>query len=183
MNSIPEVQSVSFTSHLPLSGNARFIFFCPEGRACQGIGKDPTIAQRQVTPDYFRGVQTALLHGRVFSDGDTAESAPVAIVNQTTANRYFARQDPIGKRIANSRDRFNRNRRRVARCKGRQPRGSPVKAMSRWRSPLAFGDAIGSSDANLQPLVEAIREKIAEVEHTSRFGNSEHGRCDCEFGS
>jgi putative ABC transport system permease protein len=54
--SMPEVQSASFTSHLPLSGNARFIFFCPQGRACQGISKDPTIAQRQAAPDYFRAV-------------------------------------------------------------------------------------------------------------------------------
>jgi hypothetical protein len=63
---MPEVQSASVTSHLPLSGNARFIFFCPEGRACQGIGKDPTIAQRQVTPGYFQAVQTQLLRGASF---------------------------------------------------------------------------------------------------------------------
>jgi hypothetical protein len=39
---MPETQTASFTSHLPLGGNARFIFFYPEGRAWQGIGKDPT---------------------------------------------------------------------------------------------------------------------------------------------
>ncbi len=169
VNSIPEVQSVSFTSHLPLSGNARFIFFCPEGRACQGIGKDPTIAQRQVTPDYFRGVQTALLHGRVFSDGDTAESAPVAIVNQTTANRYFPGQDPIGKRIANSRDRIQREIVGVvADVKVTNLGAPPVEELylPLAQVPWLSATLLVRSDANSQPLVEAVREKIAEVDRT-----------------
>jgi putative ABC transport system permease protein len=169
VNSIPEVQSVSFTSHLPLSGNARFIFFCPEGRACQGIGKDPTIAQRQVTPDYFRGVQTALLHGRVFSDSDTAESAPVAIVNQTTANRYFPRQDPIGKRIANSRDRIQREIVGVvADVKVTNLGAPPVEELylPLAQVPWLSATLLVRSDANSQPLVEAVREKIAEVDRT-----------------
>jgi len=70
---------------------------------------DPGLNPKGVmTFPVFRTVQTPLLRGPVFSVRDTAESAPVAIINQTTANRYFPGQDPIGKRVANSRDRIQR---------------------------------------------------------------------------
>src|SRR4029077_15736337 len=89
-------------------GTARFVFFCPEGHVCLGIGKDPVIAQRQVTPGYFEATRTPLLRGRAFAETDTAHSVPVVIVNETTARRYWPGADPIGKHLANSRDRVQR---------------------------------------------------------------------------
>jgi putative ABC transport system permease protein len=163
---MPEVQSASFTSHLPLSGNARFIFFCPEGRACQGIGKDPT-AQRQVTPGYFHAVQTQLLRGRVFSDSDTAGAGQVAIINQTTAGRYFPGQNPIGKRIANSRDRIPREIVGVvADVKVIHLGAPPVEELylPLAQVPWLSAALLVRSEANSQPLVAAVRGKIAEVD-------------------
>jgi len=166
VKSMPEVQSASFTSHLPLSGNARFIFFCPQGRACQGISKDPTIAQRQAAPDYFRAVQTRLLRGRVFSVSDTAESAPVAIINQTAANRYFPGQDPIGKRVANSRDRIQREIVGVvADVKVSHLGAPPVEELylPLAQVPWLSATLLVRSEANSQPLVAAVHGKISEV--------------------
>ncbi len=82
VKSIPQVQAAGVTSYLPLSGAFRFVFFCPQGMACQGIGKDPTIALRQVSPSYFDAMRTPLLRGRVFTGADVAGGAPVAIINQ-----------------------------------------------------------------------------------------------------
>jgi predicted permease len=108
VKAIPEVQAAGATSYLPLSGAMRFVFFCPEGRACQGIGKDPTIAMRQVSPEYFETARTPLLRGRVFTAQDVAGGQPVVIVNETTAIRYWPDQNPVGKRLANSRDMIQR---------------------------------------------------------------------------
>ena len=95
VKNIPGVQSAAVTTYLPLSGAFRFVFFCPEGFACRGLGKDPVIAVRQVTPDYFQTIRTPLLSGRVLTDQDSATSQPVVIVNQEVANRYWPNQDPI----------------------------------------------------------------------------------------
>ena len=44
-------------------------------------------------------MQIPLLEGRVFNDGDTADSPPVVVVDQYLVNRYFAGAAPIGQQI------------------------------------------------------------------------------------
>jgi putative ABC transport system permease protein len=98
------VQSAAVVSHLPLTGGARFVHICPEGTACQGMGKDPITAWRQVSPDFFRAMRIPLLHGRVFEDQDRFDSPLVVIINKTIADRYFPGVNPTGRHIMNSRD-------------------------------------------------------------------------------
>jgi putative ABC transport system permease protein len=101
---LPGVGSVAVVSHLPLTGGARFVFMCPEGTACQGVGKDPLTAWRQVSPDFFRTMSIPVLHGRAFDERDRADSPAVVIINKTIADRYFPDLNPIGRHLANSRD-------------------------------------------------------------------------------
>ena len=52
-----------------------------------------------ITPDFFRVLQVPLLRGRFFSDRDRADTQPVAIINETTANTHWPNEDPLGKRF------------------------------------------------------------------------------------
>jgi putative ABC transport system permease protein len=52
-----------------------------------------------ITPDFFRVLQVPLLRGRFFSDRDTADGPPVAIINETTAKTHWPNEDPLGKRF------------------------------------------------------------------------------------
>jgi putative ABC transport system permease protein len=52
-----------------------------------------------VTPDFFSAMRIPLKRGRFFDGRDRADSVPVAIVNQTAANRYWPDGDPLGKRF------------------------------------------------------------------------------------
>jgi putative ABC transport system permease protein len=167
IKSVPQIQAAGVTSHLPLSGALRFVFFCPQGTACQGIGKDPTIALRQVSPSYFDAMRTPLLRGRVFTESDVAGGAPVAIINQTVASRYWPGQDPIGKHVANSRDMVQREIVGVAadvkfdtlNAANSEEMYFPIAQVA-WPS----GTLMVRSDANPEPLVAAVRQKIAELD-------------------
>jgi putative ABC transport system permease protein len=53
-------------------------------------------------------MQIPLVRGRAFSETDTAQSQPVALINERAARTIFPNADPIGQRIANSRDRIMR---------------------------------------------------------------------------
>ncbi len=52
-----------------------------------------------IDPAYFETVGMRLLEGRNFSDHDTKNSQPVAIVNQAFVRRYLSAGDAIGHRI------------------------------------------------------------------------------------
>ncbi len=60
----------------------------------------PKVNYEAVTPDYFRTAGTPLLEGRDFSEHDSAESEPVAIISRSLAERIRAAgHSPIGHRI------------------------------------------------------------------------------------
>jgi putative ABC transport system permease protein len=52
-----------------------------------------------VAPGYFATLGIPLLAGRDFREEDDAHAAPVAIVNETFAKRFFPGRSPIGERI------------------------------------------------------------------------------------
>ena len=58
------------------------------------------IGYRSISQRYFRVMGERMLRGREFNDHDHASSAPVVIVNEALARRYFPNSDPIGQRIA-----------------------------------------------------------------------------------
>jgi putative ABC transport system permease protein len=165
VRTIPGVQAAGATSYLPLSGSARFGFFCPEGHACLGVGKDPVIATRQVSPGYFDTVRTPLLRGRVFTEKDIAGGLPVVVVNQTTATRYWPGQDAVGKHLANSRDRVQREIVGVVadvKFGGLNAANTEEMYLPMAQAPWPTMTLVVRSSVNPQPLVTAVRAKIAE---------------------
>jgi predicted permease len=69
-------------------------------------GKTPQVTDGQIVtrlriigPDYFQGFQTPLLRGREFRQDDSANSQPVVIVSQSLADRYWPKEDPIGRTL------------------------------------------------------------------------------------
>jgi putative ABC transport system permease protein len=52
-----------------------------------------------VTEDYFRTLGIPLVAGRAFTVADNLKTAPVVIINQTMARRFFSGADPLGRRI------------------------------------------------------------------------------------
>ena len=54
---------------------------------------------RIVDDAYFDTVRVPLLRGRWFDARDTADAAPVVVIDQVLADKYFAGRDPIGQRL------------------------------------------------------------------------------------
>jgi putative ABC transport system permease protein len=167
VKAMPEVQSVGITSYLPLGGASRYVFVCPEGRVCEGVGKDPTSAVRQVSAGYFETVRTPFLNGRTIDEKDIAGGLPVAVINETAAKHFFAGQNPVGKHIANSRDMVQREIVGVvADVKFSTLNAADVEEMYLPMAQVPWPNTtlLVRSEANSQSLVAGVRAKIAEVD-------------------
>ncbi len=54
---------------------------------------------RVVAGAYFQSIGVPVVRGRVFDDGDREDAAKVVMVNRTLGQRFFAGQDPVGRRV------------------------------------------------------------------------------------
>ena len=72
------------------------VFFTPANQPRPSPGQEPTATEQSVSPGYFLAMGGKFLAGRDFSPADAAGSAPVAIINQTLARRYWRGANPVG---------------------------------------------------------------------------------------
>jgi predicted permease len=75
-------------------------------RQPDGTERDHGAAFNVAGPGFFETVGIPLLAGREFGWQDQVKSPPVAVVNRAFAQRFFANENPIGKRFRNSRTQF-----------------------------------------------------------------------------
>jgi len=73
--------------------------FTIDGRPESRLDEIPSATFNVTDPHYLHTLGVPLLQGRNFSDSDTETSLPVALINRTLAQTFFAGEDPIGKRI------------------------------------------------------------------------------------
>jgi putative ABC transport system permease protein len=96
---LPGVTSVSGTSFEPPF---------PKGDAVRlripGVPEDsaapPSAVLRIVLADYFETIGTPILRGRGITRADRIDSAPVVVISESMAKKYFPNVDPIGHSFA-----------------------------------------------------------------------------------
>jgi putative ABC transport system permease protein len=100
LRQIPGVESAALVSQLPLTGGPGGNPFSIEGRPYDSSGRVPQFATRyRTTPDYFHALRIPLLAGRLLDQRDSPEAPPVAVINQTLAQGFWPRGNPIGQHI------------------------------------------------------------------------------------
>jgi putative ABC transport system permease protein len=95
---LPGVQSAVLASDLPFSF-PRQARFTVEGHPAAGKNEELTSGYFLVSPGYFSTTQIPILSGRELAESDTADGAPVAIVNEAFARRFLDGQTPTGRHV------------------------------------------------------------------------------------
>jgi putative ABC transport system permease protein len=99
---LPGVKSVGVSNGLPL-GVANHPTFFIEGRPQPENGKEPGAIRYTVSPGYFETMGIELRRGRLFSANDRPNTPLVIVIDQALAEQHFQNEDPIGKRLSQSR--------------------------------------------------------------------------------
>jgi predicted permease len=98
MSAIPGVDLAAITSALPATRQTNSAALALEDRPAES-SQDLRAEMIQVSPDYFRVMQTPLVRGRHFTEGDEDGKQLVAIIDEATARRYWSDRDPLGRRL------------------------------------------------------------------------------------
>jgi len=99
LKSIPGVKVAALSNSLPPDETEFSSDFHIEGQT-RPAGAEPAIAYfNRVSPDYFQALGIPLRSGRLFSNSDTPTAPDVVLINDTLRRRFFANEDPVGKRI------------------------------------------------------------------------------------
>ena len=98
LRNVPGVNAAGIVTNIPLYGGSSTGFEV-DGRPEALPGQRPMTDYRLTSPDYFTAMGMRLVKGRAFSHHDNEAAPGVVIINETLAARYFAGEDPIGKRL------------------------------------------------------------------------------------
>ena len=98
VRALPGVESAAIAGNHPLDAGFTNSFVVV-GREAESQGF-PELSIRRVTPGYFGTLRMRLVRGRLLADSDTTDAAQVIMVNEASADRFFAGGDPIGQQIA-----------------------------------------------------------------------------------
>ncbi len=107
--SVYSVESAALTDSFPPDQQGDADTFLLDGQELAPGDMNPVITLGTATPDFFATMGIPLVRGRYFDSHDTPDSAPVALVSEAFARRYFPGQDPVGKRIKQSGPGFGNN--------------------------------------------------------------------------
>ncbi|HEX8944637.1 MAG TPA: ABC transporter permease [Gemmatimonadaceae bacterium] len=100
---IAGTQSAAVAADRPIDPNRGFELytsFTVDGAAKLPQGTEPHSRILPVSPSLFETMRMSLVHGRTFTDAENRlDAAPVIVINEEMARRYFPGQNPIGKHL------------------------------------------------------------------------------------
>ena len=99
LESLPGVQSVASAIALPVEGGIDLPFNIEGKPPASGDQYSGDEQWRSVSAHYFATFKIPLLRGRTFTEHDSGHSAPVIVINQTMAKKYWPKEDPVGHRV------------------------------------------------------------------------------------
>jgi len=175
VKALPGVRNAAVINTLPMGGGFSL--------SIEIEGKPPRLPNgdvsqlRQISPDYFRTLNVALLRGRAFTQADGKDAGSVVIINEAMARRYFPGEDPIGARLSIG-DGLANPRTVIAvagdeRVFGLKSVAEPILyvpyAQSRLADPLHFLIRTGASPLS---LLKTVQNEIRKLDPELAFADT-----------
>jgi predicted permease len=104
---IPGVRRVAPATYAPMTGDSWNEGVRIAGRPEPPAKEDTSAGWVRVMPGFFETIGAKITRGRSITDGDTAGTRKVAVVNQAFVKRFFKGQNPIGQHFGIDRIKYS----------------------------------------------------------------------------
>ncbi len=99
LREVPGVRAAGLTSAVPMGGAPDSTVIRVPGHPPADERERPFANYSFASPGYVEAVGARLTRGRDFAATDTADSAPVAIINAAMARKYWPGEDALGRQV------------------------------------------------------------------------------------
>ena len=99
VSAVPGVERAAIANDPPAAGGNSRARIAIDGHPAPDPRNPPVVDNHAATADYFAVMRIPIARGRAFSTADRERSAPVAIVSESMATKYWPGEDPIGRRV------------------------------------------------------------------------------------
>lgn len=187
LRTLPSVTSVGSTTQFPLTGENDWLAVNIEGKPHNSAGDENSVAWRVVTAGFFDAMRIPLKSGRTFQNTDArialplirwypqqplpdhfseTQAAPVAVVNETMAERNWPGENPIGKRFKMLESPYITVVGVVGDIKhrGLGLRASPEVFLSNLQEPESWATIAIRTEGDPLSLVSAVRARIRAID-------------------
>jgi putative ABC transport system permease protein len=165
-SALPGLKAAALGSVLPLGGDSDMTIFI-EGRPLPRTSSEALATwYRLVSADYLQAMDISLRSGRMFKSG---EQAPILVINETGARRFWPGEDPIGKRV-----RFDQDEKApwftvIGVCEDVKMRGARGEARTEvyipyWQMPEPGMNIVLKAAADPARLAGPLRQAVREVD-------------------
>ena len=170
VRALPGVRAAAYIDHMPLGQVTEMDAVEPDtgGGASDRAGR-PIVDTAMVSPDYFAAMGTPILRGRGFTAADDATAAPVVVVNEEMARRFWPGQDAVGRFVTLSGPRQARVRAQVVGIAktgryaslGEDPKPFFYRALLQAYQPGV--QLVVRTDGQV-PILAALREQVHDLD-------------------
>ncbi|MEK6322875.1 MAG: ABC transporter permease [Acidobacteriota bacterium] len=168
VRALPGARSAGIADLVPVDLHFSRAAVFIEGQAAPRAANAPTAMYNRVSPGYFEAMSTRLLRGRDFIEQDDEKSPRVAIVNETFARRFFAGEDPIGKRFSLGSPEGAKTQVigvvQDGKYAGLSEDPKPFVSRPLWQSAVGSTSVIVRTDGDPQRLITGVRREVQELD-------------------
>lgn len=100
VRSLPGVLHADLVNFMPFSNTYSASSFAIVDHPFNPNDPSPVVIETRIGPQYFEAMGIRLLRGRIFNAGDDEGAQKVAVIDETTAKKFFSNLDPIGLQIS-----------------------------------------------------------------------------------
>jgi putative ABC transport system permease protein len=168
---LPGVERVGAVNLLPLSRSNTSANFTVEGRTPPPKGQETDADWRSVSPDYTAAMNIPLLRGRYLTEQDDRMDAPRAmLINEVLASRFFAGEDPLGKRLDFG-DAEKKGYWEIVgvvgnvRHEGLEEKINPEVYVAHAKSPWRTMTVVVRTASDPAQVVAAVRNELRSIDH------------------
>lgn len=169
--SLPSVSGIATAPCPPLAGRCEVVGLrrIDDGPLID-FGDMDGVLGYAISENYFSTIGTAVREGRAFSAGDAPATAPVAIVNQAFAARYFPSTSALGHRLAVTHELTAENMAEIigvvddVHYAGLEEDALPAVYFSRNQAPAPYGTLLVQTGVDPLSLVSDVRREAASLD-------------------